>query len=397
MVLAKHADDHWDIEQHDEDLLHANSGKIRFRKLSTVLAKILLTKRQVMKLDDQLFTLTKNLHDMDPIEKNYNMYDEERLLEEVPEVTPADCEPTSDTDAAEDIATTTERQRHAEEDGDGYIITAEDEEERLIQQPQSSRRAAVSNNKTTLTEENVDDTSIANLKSKVLTQHKHLDQLTKEMCLICANLEMVHRASVLVLHAVFNDYGLTVLPLLVKVLDTVSPVSSMGQDDDEFVKHSSSQHNENINDEELGAVGNVIKILSYFSQSEETRYHIVNQKGMLRALIAIMNGNGVSQACENECVEPLEEGNDESRKESVIKGEPGQLYPYKTRLHLLGLIANLTCREENPEIILSHEQFMPALISVAKDDPIEQVRQYAIVGKWDMISRECLENHRLML
>ena len=352
---ARHKYDHWNIERHDEDLLHGSVGKDRFRELSTVLAKILLAKRQLLKLEDHLFSLT------------HLIMEEANGQEGAGEGAHGANASVSIADSADDVDVKDGKNKDDVDVGNGYVISALDEEGIDHQHKSvggSSRRE--SKQHTVSTENTAHSHEIAKVKTEISMKLDDLQDLNKQMCLVCSNLEMVHRASVPVLHAVFNEYGLTVLPLLVKVMETVtSPNYSLSD--------------ETLSEVEVAAIGNVIKVLSYFSQSEETRYPIVNQKGMLQSLIRIVSGDGINKSDFGIAPEVPFCENDEDCKAEATSHQTN-IYPDKTRLHLIGLIANLTCKEENPEIILANEQFMPAIIRVAKEDPMEQVRQYALVA-----------------
>ena len=109
-----------------------------------------------------------------------------------------------------------------------------------------------------------------------------------------------------------------------------------------------------------------LKVLSYFSQSKEARFPVVKQKGILSGLINVAEGKGIAL-----------DGDDKPC-----------LFSDKCRLHLVGLLSNLTNSNEIPDIILKDENFMPAIIKVAKNDPLELVRQYAMVTINNLTSSE---------
>lgn len=224
--------DHWETDKHDEDLKEGRGTKM-FQELGAVLAKCLVTERQIDRLSESLRAVTSS--QLATVTT--------RSVEETPEP------PTLHVGAV------------------GVVIDEEQTEVGMLDTgtasvPGIAESPVIAGQKIA----GIDATMLAlkkrseadEISLQLAEKEHHLASLNVAMAHICANLEKMHRGSVPTLEAVFNDIGSTVLPLLVRVLNR--------------------SQDENPSFVEVEAIGNVVKVLCYFSQGGATRFAIANQK-----------------------------------------------------------------------------------------------------------------------
>jgi len=334
--------DHWNVELHDKFLLR-NVGRDLCKELTTTLSVVLVNERNLSDLRVQLVAFEKQYSNSSEIlakVKSKPSAEEEGMLNEstrakdfiAPETSP---ELGSDSEVAPSDSLT-----KISDDG-----SASQDDEIMIDPPSD---VAENDAITYMAKADESLLKINQIKHEISFITEKLQQLDVDMAQICMKLEQTHRASVEVLNAAFHDYGCTVLPLFVKVL-----------------KRAKKQTE--VNESEVEAIGSVIKVLSYFSQADDTRYPMVRQKGMLEALGDIIL---VKEQIGDEVTET------EETKLNLEK-KIGAPFPEKTRLHLIGLIANLTCCPENSAIIAADSHFMECLVDLAASDPSVRIREYA--------------------
>jgi len=334
--------DHWNVELHDKFLLR-NVGRDLCKELTTTLSVNLVNERNLSDLREQLVAFEKRYSKASEIlakVKSKPSAEEEGMLNESPLAKDFIAPETSPELGSDNEVRLSDSVTKMSDDG-----SASQDDEIMVDPPSD-----VAENNAIRYMAKADESllKINQIKHEISFITEKLQQLDVDMAQICLKLEQTHRASVEVLNAAFHDYGCTVLPLFVKVL-----------------KRAKKQTE--VNESEVEAIGSVIKVLSYFSQADDTRYPMVKQKGMLEALGDIIL---VKEQVGDELIE-IEET--KVNREKKFEAQ----FPEKTRLHLIGLIANLTCCPENSAIIVADSHFMECLVDLAASDPSVRIREYA--------------------